>query len=193
MRLRQYAERIGITYQAAFNQFKAGKIKGAYKLGTGTIVIPNDFFDELEDTALKEDHIVIYARVSSAENRPNLNSQVNRLRDFAAAKGWVVNEIIKECASGLNDNRPKLNKILSDRKATKIIVEHKDRLTRFGFNFIQTLYPECEIIVVNEVDEKEDLFQDFISLVTSFSARIYGQRRGRRKTEKIIEELNKEE
>ncbi|MBQ3585290.1 MAG: IS607 family transposase, partial [Synergistaceae bacterium] len=82
------------------------------------------------------------------------------------------------------------SKIFQDRKATKIVVEHKDRLTRFGYHYIELLYPECEIIVVDPCEDKQDLFEDFISLVTSFCARIYGRRRSRRKTEQIIEALN---
>ena len=80
-------------------------------------------------------------------------------------------------------------KILAERKATRLVVEHKDRLTRFGFNYIKTLFSECEIVVVNEVESKEDLFEDFVSLVTSFCARIYGRRRSRRKTEELIKKL----
>ena len=80
-------------------------------------------------------------------------------------------------------------KILTDKKATRLVVEHKDRLTRFGFNYIKTLFSECEIVVVNEVESKEDLFEDFVSLVTSFCARIYGRRRSRRKTEELIKKL----
>ena len=82
-------------------------------------------------------------------------------------------------------------KIFKDKKATRIVVEHKDRLTRFGFNYLKELF-DGEIFVVNEADDsKQDLIQDFISVITSFCARIYGQRRSKRKTEKIIEELKK--
>jgi len=124
----------------------------------------------------------------------NLDSQSKRLEQFCTAQGWIINEIVKECASGLNDNRPKLIKILSERKATQLVVEHKDRLTRFGFNYIKTLYPECEIIVVNESEDKENLLEDFVSLVTSFCARIYGKRRrSKRNTERLIKELNRDD
>ena len=106
-------------------------------------------------------------------------------------KGYKVHDIIKEVGSGLNDDRKKLIKILKDPSITKIVVEHKDRLTRFGFNYIKIL-SNAEIEVVNNVDNNEqDLMQDFVSLVTSFCARLYGRRRTRRVTEKIIEELTK--
>lgn len=142
-----------------------------------------------EDRPDKKEHVIVYARVSSSENKQNLETQAQRVSQFCNANGWVVHEIIKECASGLNDNRPKLQKILKENLATKIVVEHKDRLTRFGFEYIKTLF-NGEIIVINEVTyEEDDLMQDFVSLVTSFCARLYGKRRSNRKTEQIINEL----
>lgn len=141
----------------------------------------------------KEDYTVLYARVSSSENKSKLDNQAERLKLFAIANGWKIDEIVKECGSGLNDHRTKLEKIFRDKKATRLIVEHADRLTRFGFNYLKILcdHLECELIVINQAeDEKSDLIQDFISIITSFCARTYGQRRCKRKTEKLIEELN---
>lgn len=74
-------------------------------------------------------------------------------------------------------------------------MEHKDRLTRFGFNYIETLLKTkgIKIEIINEaVEEKEDLIEDLVSIITSFCARIYGQRRTKRKTEKIIEVIKSE-
>ena len=74
-------------------------------------------------------------------------------------------------------------------------MEHKDRLTRFGFNYIETLLKtkEIKIEIINEaVEEKADLIEDLVSIITSFCARIYGQRRTKRKTEKIIEVIKNE-
>ena len=186
MKLSEYAKKNSISYQTAWHHFKDGLIPNARQLPSGTVVV-----DEIIDSN-KEDYIVVYARVSSSDNRSNLDSQADRLCQFCAAKGWTVNEVVKECASSLNDNRPKLSKILTERKATKIIIEHKDRLTRFGFNYIKLLLNDCDIIVVNECETDQDLFEDFVSLVTSFCARIYGKRRTKRKTEQIINALEKE-
>lgn len=188
MKLSEYAEKNSISYRTAWRHYKLGLIPNAKQLSSGTIVIEDE-----KTKTLAEAHTVIYARVSSSENKSNLDSQAKRLEQFCLARGWIINEVIKECASGLNDNRPKLMKILSDRKATRLVVEHKDRLTRFGFNYIKVLYPECEIVVVNEVENKEDLFEDFVSLVTSFCARIYGRRRSKRKTEELIKKLEEVE
>lgn len=183
MKLSQWAKKSGYTYRGAFNVFKRGQIPNSRQLENGTIII-----DE-EPIKNKDEYNVVYTRVSSSENKTNLNSQAERVSQFCNARGWVVHEIVKECASGLNDSRPKLQKILKENKASRIIVEHKDRLTRFGFEYIKTLY-DGEIIIINEViEEQPDLMQDFVSLITSFCARIYGQRRSKRKTEQLIKEL----
>ncbi|MGL4333442.1 MAG: IS607 family transposase [Lactococcus garvieae] len=184
MKLSGYAKKIGITYRTAWDMFHAGQIEGAYRLPTGTIIIPEGTDEK------RTDFVAVYARVSSSENKGNLKNQSQRVQDFCAAKGWTVNMVVEECASGLNDKRPKLAALLKDRRVTKIVVEHKDRLTRFGFNYISALW-DGEIVVVNEVVEDEkDLMQDFVSLVTCFTARLYGLRRSKRATEKLIKELS---
>lgn len=185
IKLSEWARRHNYTYHGAFGLFHKGGIPNAKQFeDTKTIVV-----EDTEDIIQKPAHTVVYARVSSAENRPNLDTQASRVVQFCNANGWKVDEVIKECASGLNDSRPKLLKIFKDRKATKLVVEHKDRLTRFGFHYIQSLYPECEIVVINQTeDDKQDLMQDFISLVTSFCARIYSKRRSKRQTEQLIKQ-----
>jgi predicted site-specific integrase-resolvase len=189
MKLSDWAKKQGILYQTAWNMFKAGKLPNAYKLPTGTIIVP-------DEKPCKQEHTVTYARVSSSENKDNLKSQSERLYQFCVANGWVVEQHIAEIGSGLNDHRPKLEKLLRDESVTRIVIEHKDRLTRFGFNYIKTLLERngVEIVVINSPeDDKDDLIQDFFSVITSFCARIYGQRRSKRNTEKLIEQLSKEE
>jgi putative resolvase len=110
-----------------------------------------------------------------------------------------VAPVVKDIGSGVNDNRPKLLKVLTDPTITLIVVEHKDRLTRFGFNYIKHLLKlqERRIEVIRPVRVadaergQEDLVQDFVRIVTNFCARLYGQRRSRRRTERLIAELAK--
>ena len=186
MKLSDYAKKHGITYRTAWNHFKAGLIPNARKLPTGLVVID-------ETTESRASRTAVYARVSSSENKSNLLSQSKRIQDFCSAKGWVVNEVVEECGSGLNDSRKKLLKLITDKTITRIVVEHKDRLTRFGFNYIKELW-DGDIVIINEVVEDEkDLMQDFVSLVTSFTARLYGRRRSKRNTEKLIKELTNNE
>jgi len=183
--LKDYARDHGIKYRAAWNRFKAGKIPSAFKDDFGKILIRED----KPDRPLK---VFCYARVSSSQNKAKLESQAERIIHFANLSGLPVHSIIKEIGSGLNDKRPKLLKILNDIEITHIVVEHKDRLTRFGFNFLKDWMAsrQCQIIVINNVEiDKEDLMQDFISLVTSMVVRLYGLRRSKRKTEQLIKEF----
>lgn len=186
---------LGVSRHTAYSWFRAGKIAGAYQLPSGTIYVPDEIF-EMEKPKEKG-KTVVYARVSSSEQRKtNLETQAERLTQFAIANGWIVDQVIKEVGSGLNDERKKLTDLLlSDEKIDRIIVEHKDRLTRFGFNYLEILAQKqgFEIVVVNPTaTDQEDLMQDFASIITSFCARLYSRRRAKRKTEAIIETLRKE-
>jgi putative resolvase len=196
MKLSVYARQVGVSYRTALRWFKSGKIQG-HQMDSGTILIT----EPVAETNPPEHpaKVAIYTRVSAAENKDNLEGQVQRLQDYCAAKGYPVAQIVKEIGSGVNDPRPKLLKLLTDPTITLIVVEHKDRLTRFGFNYIEQLLKlqdrRIEVIHPSGVAEngKEDLVQDFVSIVTSFCARLYGQRRSKRKTERIIAELQAEE
>lgn len=136
--------------------------------------------------------VAIYARVSSPEHRANLNRQAERLVAYCTARGYQVRKVIKEIGSGVNDNRPKFLALLADPTISHIVVEHKDRGTRFGFRYIETLLHTTgrEIEVVNTAEnDTEDLLSDLASIIYSVCARLYGQRRAKRKTEKIVREL----
>lgn len=190
MKLSQWAKANSVNYQTAWKHFRAGLIPGAYQLPTGTVVVP-----EAQSTPQK-DKTVVYARVSSSENKPNLISQAERVSQFCNAKGWVVESVVKETGSGLNDQRPKLLALLKDASITRIVVEHKDRLTRFGFSYIETmlLVRGCELVVINNAEtSRDDLVQDFVSVITSFCSRIYGKRRSKRNTERLIEDMKNAE
>lgn len=180
IKISEYAKLKGVSVRTLKRRIKKGLLKYE-KTDSGRIMIP------LQDC--KEEYVVTYARVSSSENKDNLKSQSKRLQDYCSANGWVIKESIEEVGSGLNDERRKLLKLFSNPKITKVVVEHKDRLTRFGFNYLKNLW-DVEIVVINEVDsDEQDLMQDFVSLVTSFCARLYGRSRTKRSTEKLIKEL----
>ena len=132
---------------------------------------------------------VIYARVSTKkqEDAGNLDRQIGRLSAFATEKGWRIVDVVTDTASGLNENRSGLQKVLqkiSNQEISKVIVEYKDRLARFGFSYL-TAYTQAfggEIIVMDqeEKDEQQELVEDLIAITTSFSARIYGKRGGKK-------------
>lgn len=138
----------------------------------------------------EKEKVVIYCRVSSTQNKENLETQAKRLTDYCIAKGYQIHAIIKEFGSGINDTRPKLVTLLQKGDFTKLVVEHKDRLTRIGFNYLKLFLEKDNktIEVVNNAEtDKEDLIQDFVSIITSYCAKIYGKRRTKRKTIDIID------
>ena len=190
MKLSDYAKKKGISYRTAWNWWKSGTLNGE-QLPSGTIIIQED-----QEAASEEFLACVYARVSSSENKDNLETQLNRLTQYASAKGYKIVRSVKEIGSGLNDNRKKLASVLKDDSYNILIVEHKDRLTRFGFNYIDILFNllSKKIEVINETDnQKDDLMADFASVIMSFCSRLYGMRRCKRKTEKIIAELQVED
>jgi putative resolvase len=190
MKLSQYAKQQGISYSTALRWRHQGVIRG-YQAPSGTIIVEAE-----AKPHTREDRVAIYARVSSAEHRENLERQVERLVQYCTVRGYQVTQIVKEIASGVNDSRPKLLALLKDHQTTRIVVEHKDRLTRFGFRYLETPLElqgrTIEVVNVAEND-KGDLLADLVAIVYSFTARLYGQRRAKRKTERIVRELQTEE
>ena len=192
----EYAKKMSLNVRTVYRYYHNGKIKGYQDKETGTIFILNPFKNENNEDNLKN-KVVLYARVSSSENKTNLESQLEKLRLFASSKGYQIVKEIKDIGSGLNDNRSKLNELFEKElnNFEILLVEHKDRLTRFGFNYIDILLKSHnkKIEVINLVDNnKEELIQDFVSVITSFCARIYSQRISKRKVEKLIKELGNE-
>ena len=183
MKISQYAKLHNVTYRTVWNWVNDGKVLFE-RTKTGRINI-------LSQSKIPT-RVAIYARVSSSESKDNLDKQVDRLISYANAKGYKVEVIAKEIGSGLNDKREKLEKILIDESINIIIVEHKDRLARFGLNYIEKLLSlqGRKLEIVNNLDSpKDDLMSDFVSIVTSFCARLYGLRISKRKTEQLIKEL----
>lgn len=137
-----------------------------------------------------------YARVSSNEQKQkgDLDRQSQRLSEYCAKNRLLVTYIIKDVGSGLNDNRNgfiKLTDLVIAGKINKLVIEHKDRLTRFQFKFMKKIFESygCEVIVVNEIDvsDNEELTTDMMSLLASFSGKFYGKRSAkRRKMEKHV-------
>ena len=191
MKLSDYAAKVGIKYQTAWKHYRQGLIPGAYQLATGTIVVPDDVLQKAGKTGVDA---AVYARVSSRETRDNLDTQAERMTQFATARGYKVIRVVKEVGSGIHDGRKQFLSLLSDENVDVIVVEHRDRATRFGLAYIQTLLAASgrRIEVANEAEhDREELMQDLIAIITSFTARYYGRRRGKRKTEKLIEELRR--
>jgi transposon, resolvase len=128
--------------------------------------------------------IVIYTRVSTNNQKDDLNNQVEFLKNYANSKGLIVKEIITDIGSGLNYNRKKWNDLLNDcinQKIQTIIISNKDRFIRFGYDWFEQFllnYGVNIIVVSNDkLSPNEELIQDLISIIHIFSCRIYGLRK----------------
>lgn len=184
--LRQYAKLHGVTKRTVWNWIAKGMLN-IERTPTNRVIVVED-----NPTPING-HTAIYARVSSAEDKNNLERQKQRLLNYCAAKGYTIDKVVTEIGSGLNDKRPKLEKLLLDPSVKRIVVEHQDRFARFGINYIVKLLQmqDRTIEVINQTnDDKEDLMRDFVSIITSFCSRLYGLRRSKRQTEKLIKQLN---
>jgi putative resolvase len=124
----------------------------------------------------------------------DLDQQIARLVKYANAKGWAVSQTITEIGSGLNGHRPKLMKLLTNSKIKVILVEHRDRLMRFGVEYVESALKAQgrRLIVANDAELKDDLVQDMIEVLTSFCARLYGRRSAKNKAKKALEIIQNE-
>jgi predicted site-specific integrase-resolvase len=195
MKLSAYAKKLGISYKTAWRWYSDGRLD-AYQTETGTIIVREQSTAPLG--------VALYARVSSADQKGDLERQVERLQTYAIARGYKVDKVVAELASGLNDTRPKLTALLKDSSIGVIVVEHRERLTRFGYNYIVTLLEmqgrKVEVVFPQETDDsanrRDDLVEDFIAVITSMCARLYGRRGNKNRSERLrqcIEQVGQDE
>jgi putative resolvase len=153
----------------------------AEQVETGTIIVKVQSISDHRKAAL-------YARVSSSDQKPNLDSQVARLTQFAVENKLLIEEVITEIGSAMNGKRPKLLRLLLDQAVNVIVVEHRDRLIRFGFEYIEAALAAQgrSIMVINHSEVKDDLIRDMTEVLTSFCARLYGKRVAKHKAKKAI-------
>lgn len=184
------AQRLGVNPWTLRRWIYAGKVPHI-KTETGRVFVPTAWIEtQIGDApGLLTQRCAVYARESSSENKAALASQLDGLRAYATAKGYQIVHVVSEVASGMNDDRPKLHALLKLQDFDILLVEHKERLSRFGFRWFEALCPfRIEVINVAET-LRNDLMEDLVAIVTSFAARLYGQRRGRQKTLAAIKAL----
>ena len=181
MKLSEWAERQGIHYMTAWRWWKTGKLPvPAHQTPSGSIIV------ELPDR--RPGRAVIYARVSSHDQRPDLDRQIARVARWATQEGLQVAEVVAEVGAGLNGKRAKLRQLLADPQATTIVVEHRDRLARFGVEYLAAALAAQgrRIVVVEEGETTDDLVRDMVEVLTSFCARLYGRRGARNRAMRAV-------
>jgi predicted site-specific integrase-resolvase len=139
--------------------------------------------------------ISVYVRVSSADQKEDLERQKRKLVEYVKSKGYQDIEVIEDVASGLNENRKGLNKLfklVAERQIEAVFITCEDRLTRFGFKYLDAFFSSygCRIEAIDSEEIKEpqqELVEDLIAIVTSFAERIYGARshKGRKVVEAV--------
>ena len=155
-----------------------------------------------DDLLNKNNKIVIYARVSTSKQKEDLERQIKFLKEYCVSNGYIVSEVYSDIGSGMNESRKQFNKLLEqvkDKQIKKIVISNKDRLTRFGFGYIETFCSmfNTKIEVVNLDSEKsfqEELSEDLIAIIHYFSMRFYGQRKSKlNEFEKSLKETKETE
>lgn len=199
MKLTEAAKHLGVHPDTLRRWANAGKIKVAGKTPGGhrlfelsdisaSIISPTNRWLPQKKTT------IAYARVSSHDQKKDLQRQVEQLQLFCVANGWKY-EIIEDLGSGMNYNKKGLKaliKSLCNQEIGRLVITHKDRLLRFGAELIFAIcnHVGCEVVIINTTEDssyEEDLTRDVLEIITVFSARLYGARS--HKNRKIVETL----
>lgn len=178
MKLSEWARRNGVHYQTAWLWAKNGQMPvPVVKTATGRYLVL------AENAPADTSRAVAYCRVSSAEQKADLERQAGRVAAGATALGLTLAGVVTEVGSGLNARRPKLAKLLRDPQVICIVVEHRDRLARFGVEHLSCALQATgrRIVVLDDAELADDLVRDMTEILTSFCARRYGRRSAARK------------
>lgn len=142
----------------------------------------------------EEKRTIVYARVSSHDQKNDLARQVSLLETYCATRGWTF-EVFQDLGSGLNYSKKNLRRLIREicsGSVRRLVVTHKDRLLRFGAELIFSLCEQfgTEVVILNASEDasfEDDLVQDVLEIITVFSARLYGARS--KKNKKLVETL----
>ncbi|WP_163663266.1 IS607 family transposase [Mycobacterium shinjukuense] len=191
MNLADWAASVGVNRHTAYRWFREGALPvPAERVGRLILVRTTPAGDAAAGG------VVIYARVSSHDQRADLDRQVARLRAWATEQDLTVGlgvppacgGVVTEVGSGLNGKRPKLRRMLSDPDAKVIVVEHRDRLARFGVEHLEAVLAAQgrRIVVADPGETTDDLVRDMIEVLTSMCARLYGRRGARNRAMRAL-------
>ncbi len=181
--LTEWARRQGIHPHTAFRWFENGTLPvPAERVGPRTILV------NIDAATAPAVGLGLYARVSSHDQRSDLERQLARLTEWAAKAGQLVVRVESEVGSGMNGHRPKLMRLLSDPEVTTVVVEHRDRLARMNAELVEAslLAHGRQLVVLDEGEVEDDLVRDMVEVLTSFCARLYGKRSARKRALKAL-------
>ena len=181
----EWARAQGIHPQTAYRWFHAGTLPvPAVRVNRRTILVSPDAATK----AVPAEALGLYVRVSSHDQRGDLDRQVARLSEWAAKAGHPVVRVEAEVGSGMNGARTKVRRLLSDPAVTTVVVEHRDRLGRMNTELVEAALSAHgrRLVVIDPGEVDDDLVQDMTEVLTSFCARLYGKRSARNRAEKAL-------
>ena len=207
LRPKEVCQRLGISYSTLSRWVREGKIR-AIKTAGGKYRVPESEVRRIAEglPLSREVRAVIYARVSSSDQRSDLERQVQYLTEYCASRGYKVVDVLSDVASGLKTNRRGLLKLFNyvvNRQVDVVVVTYRDRLTRFGFDYLDYFFKQygvrVEVVFGEEPkDAHRELVEDLIEIVTSFAGKLYGMRSHKKRKlvegfKKLLEEVEKSE
>lgn len=199
LNIKEASEYLNTSKETLRNWDRTGKLS-SIKTAGGHRRYQKEVLDEFIGITDKEetsDVVATYARVSSHEQKQkgDLDRQSQRISEYCAKKKLKVEYIIKDVGSGLSDTRAgfvKLSNLVINKKITHVIIENKDRLTRFQYNFVEKMFGSygTKIICIDKPDDEGDkeFINDLMMIIASFSGRLYGSRSAKRRKEQKLKE-----
>jgi predicted site-specific integrase-resolvase len=184
MNLKEWAAATGVSYATARRRYEAGTLPvPTYRLGRLIMV-----GEPVTPAAAGTDQTVVYARVSSAEQKADLDRQVARVTTWATGQHLPVSRVVTEVGSALNGRRKKFLALLRDPAVTTIVVEHRDRFARFGAEYVEAALAARgrRLLVVDPAERDDDLVRDVTEILTSLCARLYGKRAGANRAARAV-------
>jgi putative resolvase len=170
--------------QTAYRWFREGTLPvPAVRVNERTILVSPDV-----SVGSPAPGFALYARVSSHDQKADLDRQVAQLTGWAAEAGGVVVRVESEVGSGMNGSRAKVRRLLADPRVTVVVVEHRDRLGRMNTELVEAALSAHgrRLVVLDDGEVDDDLVRDMVEVLTSFCARLYGRRSARNRALKAV-------
>jgi predicted site-specific integrase-resolvase len=187
--LKEWAAREGVHYVTAYRWFREGKLPvPARRVGRLILV------DPAATEPVAAGVSVVYARVSCADQKTDLDRQVARVTEWATGQGVTISRVVTEVGSALNGHRKKFLALLRDPTVTMIVVEHRDRFARFGAGYVEAALTAQgrRLLVVDPAEVDDDLVRDVTEILTSLCARLYGRRAAANRAKRAVDALSRE-
>ena len=185
IRLNDMAKRLGVSVKTLQRWDREGILIAKRNPNNRRYYTEDQYLEYIGSSNKKNRKIIAYTRVSSNNQKDDLQNQITFIRNYVNAKGEILDDVIQDIGSGLNYNRKHWNDLLLNQipkgEIEKIYITYKDRFVRFGFDWFERFcnHYNCEIVIINnpETSPQQELIEDLISIIHVFSCRIYGLRK----------------